>query len=79
LALRGAELLAQQASEILTGSLLARRRFERARAGAARVHRYVGAFVLALAGRPRLAELARRGFGAHPAAMQALVAFAGGA
>ena len=79
LALESAELLARHASGLLAGSVLARRRFERARAGALRVHRCLGAFVLALAGRPRLAELARRGFGAHPDAMQALVALAGGA
>ncbi len=78
LALTSAELLAAHAFEIVTGSLLARRRFERARARAVRVHRCVGAGVLALAGSPRLAELARRGFKAHPSAMQALVAFAGG-
>ena len=78
LALVSAELLARHALELLTGSSLARRRFERARAGVVRVHRWLGAGVLALAGRPRLAELARRGFSAHPSAMQALVEFAGG-
>lgn len=78
LALVSAELLARHAAELLTGSVLARRRFERARAGVVRVHRWLGAGVLALAGRPRLAELARRGFSAHPSAMQALVGLAGG-
>lgn len=79
LALESAELLARHAFELMTGSVLARRRFERARAQALRVHRWLGAAVLTLAGRPRLAELARRGFSVHPGAMQALVGLAGGA
>jgi flavin-dependent dehydrogenase len=79
LALQSADLLARHAVELLTGSPLARRRFERARAQAIRVHRWLGAGLLALAGRPHLAELARRGFCAHPRTMQALVALAGGA
>jgi flavin-dependent dehydrogenase len=79
LALLGAELLAQHACELVTGNVLARRRFERARAQAVRVHRWLGAGVLALAGRPRLAELARRGFSACPGAMQPFLALAGGA
>lgn len=79
LALQSAALLAFHAPELLTRSPLARRRFERARARAVRIHRWLGAAVLTLADRPRLAEFARRGFGAQPGAMQALVALAGGA
>jgi flavin-dependent dehydrogenase len=78
LALQSAELLAQHARELLTGSRLARRRFERARDHAVRIHRWLGASILALAGRPGLAELARRGFGRYPSAMQGLVSLAGG-
>lgn len=78
LALRSAELLAQHTSELLSGSALARRRFERARARTVRVHRWLGAGVLALAGSPRLAELARRAFGVEPRALQALLTIAGG-
>ncbi|HEY3499061.1 MAG TPA: NAD(P)/FAD-dependent oxidoreductase [Polyangiaceae bacterium] len=76
LALQSAELLALHAPELLSGSPLARRRFERARARAVRTHRWLGAGVLALAQRPRLADLARRGFHAYPGAMRALVELA---
>ena len=79
LALQSAELLAQHAPELLTGSPLARRRFERARGRAIQIHRWLGAGVLALAARPRLANLARRGFQAYPIAMRALVNLAGNA
>lgn len=79
LALQSAELLAQHAGEILAGSRLALRRFERARTRAVQVHRVLGTSVLALAARPRLLELARRSFRACPSAMQSLVALAGNA
>lgn len=79
LALQSAELLAQHASELLSGSALARRRFERARGRAVRIHRLLGASVLALAARPRLADLARRGLHVYPSAMRALVELAGNA
>lgn len=79
LALESAQLLAQHAPDLLTGSLLARRRFERARGRAVQIHRWLGAGVLALAARPRLADLARRGLDAYPSAMRALVALAGNA
>jgi 2-polyprenyl-6-methoxyphenol hydroxylase-like FAD-dependent oxidoreductase len=79
LALRSAELLAWHASELLAGSRLARQRFERARSRAVQIHRLLGAGVLALAGRPRLAELARRSLHAYPGAMHALVGLAGNA
>lgn len=79
LALQSAELLAQHAPELLSGSVLARRRFERARRRALRIHRWLGASVLALSARPRLLDLARRGFQAYPSAMRALVELAGNA
>jgi flavin-dependent dehydrogenase len=79
LALQSAELLALHASDLLAGSVLARRRFERRRRRAVQIHHLLGASVLALAGRPRLAELARRGLDAYPPAMHALVALAGNA
>jgi flavin-dependent dehydrogenase len=79
LALQSAELLAMHASDLLAGSLLARRRFDRDRSRAVQIHRFLGAGVLALAARPRLAELARRGLHAYPAAMHALVGLAGNA
>jgi 2-polyprenyl-6-methoxyphenol hydroxylase-like FAD-dependent oxidoreductase len=79
LALQSAELLATHAAELMARSPLARRRFERGRGRLLRVQRCLAASVLALAARPRLAELARRGFHAHPSAMRALVELAGGA
>jgi menaquinone-9 beta-reductase len=79
LALQSAELLAEHAPNLLSGSVLARRRFERARARAVQVHRWLGSSVLALAARPRAAELARRGFHAYPNAMRALLDLAGNA
>jgi flavin-dependent dehydrogenase len=79
LALQSAELLALHASDLLAGSVLARRRFERRRRRAVQIHHLLGASVLALASRPRLAELARRGLHAYPAAMHALVGLAGNA
>jgi flavin-dependent dehydrogenase len=77
LALESAELLARHAFELLTGSPLARRRFERARAEGVRLHRCLGAAVLALGERPRVAELLRRGLAAQPEAMERLVLLAG--
>jgi flavin-dependent dehydrogenase len=79
LALQSAELCARYAGELMTGKVLARHRFARAHAGMVRVHRWLGAAVLALAGSPRLAETARRGFRAYPNAMRALVELAAGA
>jgi 2-polyprenyl-6-methoxyphenol hydroxylase-like FAD-dependent oxidoreductase len=79
LALQSAQLLAQHTSEILAGSRLSLRRFERARARAVQIHRILGASVLALAARPRLLNLARRSFDACPSAMRSLVALAGNA
>jgi flavin-dependent dehydrogenase len=79
LALQSAELLAAHASDLLSGSSLARRRFERARARSVQIHRWLGSSVLALAARPRVADLARRGFDAYPNAMRALLELAGNA
>ena len=79
LALQSAELLASHARGLLAESPLARRRFDRERARAVRVHRWLATSVLALAARPRVTELARRGFDAYPNALHALVSLAGGA
>jgi hypothetical protein len=78
LALVGAELLAKELPDILSGSDLARFRFERARAKAVRIHRWLGASLLALASRPRLAGCVRDWLHAYPRAMRLLVDLASG-
>jgi len=78
LALVGAELLAKEVPAMLSGSALARFRFERAREGIVRVHRWLGKGLLSIAERPRLASLVRRFLQAYPRAMRALVDIASG-
>jgi menaquinone-9 beta-reductase len=78
LALVGAELLAKELPAMLSGSTLARFRFERAREGIVRDHRWLGKGLLTIAERPRLASLVRRFMQACPRAMRALVDVASG-
>jgi flavin-dependent dehydrogenase len=76
LAVASAALLGRLLPESLAGDGSALGRFERARAGALRTHRWLGACLLALARRPRLAERTSELLHAYPRALDALVGLA---
>jgi 2-polyprenyl-6-methoxyphenol hydroxylase-like FAD-dependent oxidoreductase len=73
LALSSAALLSTALPAALAGDGTALPRFERSRARAVRVHRWLGAGLLALAERPRVAEWTRRQLRTRPSALDALV------